>query len=406
MKRAGSKSGVTKKYLSIFWVTAVVVGVLALFVLSTRSPSSQKLNGCFGGLLSQYPLHCEFLEDAHNNDQISIEAIYQIGDALFLFLNQPGGFSETEAESLRILARTKIAKFDAWGDCRTEHGYDFDERGCALGVLEIPGHWEDRLLPQMAQYEDLVLKIGGVVSLGLQPAAASYVKRWPVTAGGQGGQSNSGISTRSSNQQFDVSDINLGNVPPVDCDILQGNEIRRSCLWWERHPEFDIAGVFDGNYPKTYVLIKATTNQQTKAATTKASLIAKYDHLDQSNLVVTAIDHNFSDLWKWMALLNKFAYSSANSVGIDYAFITVNQTPPSSDTIIPASGPGLAPDDAPNSLRTTIAIGTYDLSGTVAALPQLLPALGIPVSAVGIVHRFSFEGGLVGEPAIESVDSE
>ena len=75
------------------WVGAgVTFAILVASSLAIRDQEPPPVSGCFGGMLDQYPVHCAALQGMHNQGLIRIEAIYEGGIALFVFVLQSGQF--------------------------------------------------------------------------------------------------------------------------------------------------------------------------------------------------------------------------------------------------------------------------------------------------------------------------
>ena len=110
----------------------LVLAVFGLYSTIAQYPAS--LSGCFGGTLTAHPLHCAYLEEAHNTGIIEIDAIYQGGLTLYVYLNQPQEFSTLAKLKMRALARKVISEHAAWDDCDILYD-DYDGFGCQIGVL-------------------------------------------------------------------------------------------------------------------------------------------------------------------------------------------------------------------------------------------------------------------------------
>ena len=97
-------------------------------------------------------------------------------------------------------------------------------------------------------------------------------------------------------------------------------------------------------------------------------------------------------MWHWTELLNRFARSSGNTIGITQATIWYNVPLTQGETVFLLSSLQEAPfnefgNPDYNYVRDTIQVTTLDLQKTVDALPHLLGQLNIPVDAVGMVYR-------------------
>ena len=83
--------------------------------------------------------------------------------------------------------------------------------------------------------------------------------------------------------------------------------------------------------------------------------------------------------------------SAANTIGVVDAYVSGNLQPVGGFVVYPwvfLNGPSPADKLQPADIRETIVVVTRGDQQVVAdALPVLLPLLGIPVDAVGVVHR-------------------
>ena len=100
--------------------------------------------------------------------------------------------------------------------------------------------------------------------------------------------------------------------------------------------------------------------------------------------------YHWYELRRWAEILNRFALSAGNTIGITGAGVTRNVYSPSSYLIYVngmESAYVLSQGVTARDVRTTVEVLTrsYDLQRVADALPVLLPQLGIPVDAVGIV---------------------
>ena len=334
-----------------------------------------RVNDCFGGILSDYPIHCGFLQVAHNGGVFEIESIYQGGKALFVFLTQSDELTTQQEDTLRNVAHAKLSDGN-WEGCNRERYYRF---GCYLGVVSLRNSLEF-WLPPMADFEQIILISSGGVTEG---RPVYYDKLWPAVAESTERDQGSRVTTRSDWSQLDLSDIDLTNLPPVDC--LRTRRIERSaCNWWDRHPDLGIAGLASGGGPTLYVQIKATTDREAKVAAAKAAIIAAYSDENEDTVVVVPVNYDFADLWRYREILARFEHSDANTLGIRSPEYVTNDWPYSDAVAVyPVAGIQPIADGEFAQVRATIKISALKLNETLAALPQLLPQLGIPVDAVG-----------------------
>ncbi len=114
----------------------------------------------------------------------------------------------------------------------------------------------------------------------------------------------------------------------------------------------------------TYTDANGKTWTETKHSTTTIEIIrVKYD---------------FGELWRWATILDRFAVSAGNTIGIVDAKVGWNRSP---DLYLN----GLSQAKRVRDRRETINIYAREPQRVAAALPELLLLLGIPVDAVGII---------------------
>jgi hypothetical protein len=108
--------------------------------------------------------------------------------------------------------------------------------------------------------------------------------------------------------------------------------------------------------------------------------------------VITPVKYSYEELWRWQLLLDRFAVSSGNTIGIIGADVITNVTGHwAADRIIYLTNDVQEAEyDSPADYRQTIAVNTtHDADRVVSLLPILLPQLGIPGDAVGILMQSS-----------------
>ncbi len=372
------------RHVLTFVALAVAILVAGFILIRARESATRHgpISGCFGGLLDQYPVHCAALEGLHNQGTIRIEAIYESGEALFLFVGQYGHISQGTYALIKDHARREL-EAAGWDVCVSDLYQDF---GCEFGVLQDSGGF--RLLPPMAGWDDIILVTGGHAALRSQRAWASMRKRWPATA--QGGSGTDSASAVWDGGEFDLSDVNVtDDLKAVDC-----RESRHSisCEFWERHPGLGIAGVFYfDNDPKTYFQIKAPTGANDPSiSAARTEIVADRYGIAEADFIAIPANYDYADLWRWEQILERFVLSAGNTIGLSGAEVSDNTASPP-DAVYPTSYVVEFRDDVPTLFRSTIAVVTRNPDLTVAALPQLLWQLGIPVEAVGIVVESDFK---------------
>lgn len=360
-----------------------VAGLIALFVLALVFAVVDYVyprpGDCWGGILSESPLHCYVLEEAERDDIIEVDAMYEAGTELFVYLDQTEPVSDDVYLYLQRKAQARVRAVGG-DDCVLE------QSGCLGGIFwysPMGGY----ILPYLnteTDYVDIELKHGGAEARRSEHGWAGFQQVWPVAVAGAGG------ATGSSG--FDVSDIDTTNFPALECLDDELNRTAESCRYaLEYFTGLGIAGVRSDS-GKTYVQVKASSVDDVRAQTAKQAFInRKPTVLNEDNVVIIPVKYSYEELLRWKIVLNRFIHSSGNTVGVTGAVIDTNTVSSvvgrvvlPNDSLRPASRiPGYGYDRA--SMRETIWLWALDLEQTEEALPQLLKQLNIPVDAVGVV---------------------
>ena len=347
---------------------------------TTATRGSPPLGDCWGGALSQDPLHCYALEQAERADLIDVTALYVApgGGPLYVWLRQ----SEPVSDAVHDFLRTKSYEFyDRWPD-RVPYLSQFE-----LDAVLSRGD----PLPLPAAYEDIVLHVGGEEARRTQRGWASWRQVWPASAGGSG--------ARDPTEGFDVSGVDITNLPKVNCrdDLTDG------CVLWLQYPGLGFAGRSRRYSPRTiYLHLKNPPEEMAEREALKDRLypcratIGPCTYVREDGATVHTyigrtiaveiieVKYDFGELWRWANILRRFAETAGNTIGITGANVTVNHGGHNSE-LYPLTELQEAEDQS--EWRATILVGALDPHGAAAALPTLLPQLGIPVDAVGIVSH-------------------
>ena len=114
-------------------------------------------------------------------------------------------------------------------------------------------------------------------------------------------------------------------------------------------------------------------------------------------MVIIPVKYGPVEMARWMEILNRFVASRGNTIGIMRAEVGTNKHV--GDALWPVVWPldslkqagyaldsdGNAAGYDPSAVRTTIVVWGGDAQRIADALPTLLPLLGVPVDAVGVV---------------------
>ena len=102
-------------------------------------------------------------------------------------------------------------------------------------------------------------------------------------------------------------------------------------------------------------------------------------------MVIIPVKYEFGELWRWSVILNRFAVSAGNTVGITSAEVGGNHGGYRRPVVWPLADLKKVNLSDTSEIRETIVVWALDPQVAAAALPQLLPKLGIPLDAVGVV---------------------
>ena len=354
---------------------------------TTATGGSPPLGDCWGGVLSGDPLHCYALEQAERANLIDVTALYVApgGGPLYVWLRQSEPVSEAVHESLRAKSREFYAR---WPE-HTPHRAQFE-----LDAVLSRGD----PLPLSDTYEDIVLHVGGEKARRTQLAWASWRQVWPASAGSSG--------ARGATEGFDVSGVDVTNLPEVNCrdDATDG------CVLRLQYPSLGFAGRAHTYGPRTiHLQLKNLPEEMAEREALKDRLypcreIGPCTYVREDGVTVHTtmrrtiavelieVKYDFGELWRWSALLDRFAQTAGNTIGITGAVVTVNHGGHPPPRLYPLAELQEAEDES--EWRTTIVVGALDPHGAAAALPTLLPQLGIPVDAVGVVAHSDRRRGI------------
>ena len=374
-------------------LAAALVMVLLLASPALAGPPEQKatVGDCFGGALSEDPLHCHALQQAHNAGIIDVETIYTAGGSLVMFLSQDGPVGQ---ETHRYIWARAQEEAQRTKDHRHRCVLDTDH-ACDSGMFWVDG--AGYALPRSQVYDDIELAPGGREARREYSGWQVFRQVWPEAA-------RDSRETRSAGKarSFDVSDVDTVNIPPLDChktfsktrngrtEFIAHVSAKGTCYKVQAIPDIGMAG-WTIYASKLYVTVKAPAGEETDLAAIKRRVIAWNPHgLNDDNVEVIPVSYGFGDLWRSFIVLNRFADSSGNTVGIQSANIDHNWENYDGESVFPSpSIPEVGYDEHGSRIRsqerTTIHLFTHDLDRTVAALPTLLPQLGLKEETVGVV---------------------
>ena len=209
---------------------------------SDRAPAPP--GDCWNEALSRDPLHCHFLEEAERAGKIKVAAVYVApgGGPLYILLKQTTPITDEVAQFFEAKAHEYLEREYAAGRTNLPlerwMSYTGDEKTICLNEVLARTSWRgfesprSRALPPSLIYENILIDVGGSAGRQRVPGWASWSQVWPVTVSGTAGSGG-----------FDVSDVDLSNLPPPDCASVLGDFIRQSCHAWQYDSRDGIAGV-------------------------------------------------------------------------------------------------------------------------------------------------------------------
>ena len=204
----------------------------------------------------------------------------------------------------------------------------------------------------------------------------------------------------------------MTNFPDLVCaETERHRPTYGDCLRWERHPGHGIAG-WESYGQTLYVQVKASSAEDANATAAKEAIIAwNPKGLNQDNVVIIPVKYDYEELWRWATVINRFAYTSGNTLGITGSWMGQNWEAYPGGAVYPVAelpevGLTESGSEKGDELRTTIHVMTMELDRTVAALPRLLGQLNVPVDAVGVVAEVDRtpSGRPVPEPGVASAN--
>ena len=349
------------------------------------------------------------LEEAHREGVIEVEGVYDDGNgALYIFFNYLRPVEDRVYTELMEYFRQKGKEFALQHPDRVTYGFD-DHRCRPLRTNDDYATFEecmmyytffvdDYIVPWELPYERIVLRAGGSDARRQERAWAAWTQKWPSTGA-------TGASGTAS--QFDVSDVDVTNFPELDC-VEQRSEFTfgQACFEWVNNPELGIAGWYTTGWNSItyYVQVKAPPGHEGNIDTAKVELKRLYG-FDDEQLMMIPVKYDLKELWQWTLVLDRFAVSSGNTIGITGAEVAPNLWAPGPPVFVfpLASLPEVDHNNLPGR-RETIRVGAFDAQRVANALPTLLPQLGIPIDAVGVVVQASNDTGGLVVPVPGSID--
>ena len=403
---------------------ATIVAALGVAALTLYATTGPPLGDCFGGVLSKDPLHCYALEQADEQGIIDVETVYDVGGTLYFSLRQNDPVGSHVYEFLK----TKSYEFyDRWPDdvpvnpkydwwCTLARGLTY--RQC---YLEKTGWRPSFMLPESMVYTNVLFHTGGEAARRLKPGWAAWRQVWPAMASGASGAADASTASVA----FDVSDVDMTNLPVITCSYGRHDtcgrdqEVALSVVgvnWGGGkmyvqtvNPPEDEAGIhrfrkamdpcydITGRcvYTATTTVARIVNGVETQVArSTQVTIYNEGPPPPADSIVIVPVKYGPGELVRWTEVLDRFATSTGNTIGITGARLQDNSVSYHGHTVFRTSPAGLVSLSPAISgaygldwttVRDTIVVLGFDAQRIADALPTLLPLLGIPVDAVGVV---------------------
>ena len=386
-----TRKGLLRRHIGAAWLlTALAFSAACLASpASVDGPARGESDDCFGGALSSDPIHCEVIEWAHNGEVIDVDAVYSAGRALYIYLTRTSSLDDAARQKMLSKSR-EVARRTGEYECVLK------PRLCGSGVLNGPDG--GYILPRSSVYQTIEVFAGGAGARRSSPGWQVFEQLWPEVTGVVG-------EAGGGDDEFDISGVDRTNLPTLkgNCGsvFVDDADLYVVCRRWERHPGLGIANFYDDTWnDKVYVYVKARAGEAAaKIAAAKTTLMnSQPEDFTKDSLVVVAVPHDFEELWRWSLVLERFANSSGNTLGITFAELGFNElgglgkdrrylfpledAPDLTDHVLEREG-------FPDGLlwRLIIQVETLEFEKTVAGLPRLLRQLEIPESAVGLIYE-------------------
>ncbi len=203
-----------------------------------------------------------------------------------------------------------------------------------------------------------------------------------------------------------MSDVDVTNIPDPDCrrDFL--GIMVPSCYVWEDLGESGVTGLYpDPQSETTYFHVKSPLPESEAGLKALRRKLSSYNR-ERYAAEIVPVRYDLGQLWRWSVILNRFSVSPGNTVGIVRAKVDLNYAMYEDSRDVWMNGAEPAALSGYSDVRNILQVFVLDTDAAVAAFPELLPQLGIPIDAVGLVVPMSGKPIRVSLLGSETVSSE
>ena len=371
-------------------------------------------SACYNGALGTSPLQCYAFQQAERDDLIDIDAMYDDGDGmLYIFAEYlvsategRGAWNEMLGPRFVGYARDYAIDNPEQGPFSRGEGYDCTEQSVArfdsfedcVAFAAFPGVIDAISSPINSPYHRIYMLEGDREARKRFGGWATWNQIWPSSSRNEG-STTAGRNTRSGEAgEFDISDVDVTNIPDLSRSLCGYAMHPDSCDQANRTPDIQIAGShrFKGTL---YIHIKAPEGFEPGSDAARQELLRLYPRYSPTRRTgepvareVVATKYSYAELMRYALILDQFARSSGNTIGITFAVTDINR--PLNQIYVKSMYlvPGLEDvnyfdldSDYGRQIRDFVDIhsGHDDLERIADALPTLLRQLGIPEDAVG-----------------------
>ena len=128
----------------------------------------------------------------------------------------------------------------------------------------------------------------------------------------------------------------MENIPEPDCNTAESG---RACDKWKEFPDLGIAGWAGNDTGGYFVQVKNPPEDEEGLEALKQTLLPCYDRIGQcthpdgsqfrrtstTSITVIPVKYDYGELHRWTVILNRFARSPGNTIGLHGARLHINK---------------------------------------------------------------------------------